>query len=123
MLDVLHGIDMPIDIYIVIFGFYCTNQLGAIVHLYTTAFINGAFLVIYNPVVDGTVVNREDIGRLTCFGINHGPDTTSVAIHLTILAYYTEVTTGKETHSTLNPCLNIKLSVHLWHLVHLDGQS
>ena len=72
---------------------------------------------------DGSVVDGQDILWLTGVGVYHRPHAASVAIDLSVLSHYTEVTVGKLLHGALYPCLHIKLCVLQWHLIHLDGKA
>ena len=92
MLDVFHRVDMAIDVNIVVMGINGADKLGLIAHLYATTLVDGAFLFLYNPIIDGTIVDAEDVCRLTALGIDHGPDRASVTIDLTILPHNSEVT-------------------------------
>ena len=123
VLDILNGVDMAVDVDIVVFGLDGSHELGCIAHLYSPTLVDRAFLVSYYPIVDGAIVDRENVGRLTALGIDHSPDTSAVSIHLAILTNHAEITRGEVSHGALNPSLDIKLGVHLRHLVHLDSQA
>ena len=98
MLDILHRVDMAVDIDIVVMGGDGADQLGLIAHLDAATLVDGTFLVFDNPVVDGAIVNAEDVCWLAALGIDHGPDGASVAVDLTILPYSTEITRGELAH-------------------------
>ena len=98
VLDILHGVDVAVDIDIVVIGIDGAHELSAVGHLYAAALVDGTVLVVDNPVVDGAIVDGKDIGRLAALGINHGPNRASVAVDLAILPYYTEITRGEIAH-------------------------
>ena len=123
VLDILYGVDVAVDIDIVVIGIDGAHELSAVGHLYAAALVDGTVLVVDNPVVDGAIVDGEDIGRLAALGVDHSPDAAAVAIHLAIAADNTEVTRGEVAHSALNPGLNIEFRILHGHLVHLDGEA
>ena len=98
VLDVFDGVDVAIDINIVVMGVDGADERGIVGHLYTAALVDGALLVFDNPLVDGTVVDGEDIGGLARLGVDHRPDRAAVAVHLPVLTDDAEVTGGEVTH-------------------------
>ena len=123
VLNILHRIDMAIDVHIIIIGVDSAHQFRTVTHLHAPALVDGALLVFLNPVVDSSVVDGEDIRRLTGLRVDHRPNRAAIAIHPTLVIDHTEVTTREVAHRTLHPSLHVKLRVHLRHLLHLDGQS
>ena len=123
VLDVFDRVDVAIDIDIVVVGVDGADERGIVGHLYTTALVDGTLLVFDNPVVDGAVVDGEDVGGLARLCVDHRPDGTAVAIHFTILADNAEVTGGEVAHGRFHPRLDIELGVLYRHLVHLDGEA
>ena len=121
VLDVLHGVDVAVDVHIVIVGVDGAQQFGVGAHLHASALGNGALLVADNPVADGTTVYVVDVGGLPRFGVNHGPDTAAIAIDL-VASNDTEVAVGEEAHGALHPRLHLEAGVLRRHLLHLDGQ-
>ena len=123
MLDVLDGIDVPVDIHIVIKSIDGANQLGLVRHLHSPTLVNGTLLVLDYPVINGAIINGKDIGGLTAFRVYHSPDRATVTVNASIIANDGKITAGKIAHSRFNPCLDIELGVLLGHLVHLDSQT
>ena len=89
---------MPVDIYIIIIGVDGAHQFGIVAHLHSPTLVDGTFLIVDYPLIDGTVVDSIDVGRLTALGINHGPDAAPVAIDLAIIADNCKITTGEIAH-------------------------
>ena len=114
---------MAVDVDIIIKGIDSTHKFCLVAHLHTAALVDRTRLVGNNPVVDGTVVNRENIRRLSCLGIDHRPDGAAVAVSVTIVSDDSEVARGEVAHGRLHPRLDTELSVLLGHLCHLDGQT
>ena len=123
MLDILHRVDMPVDVHVVIAGVDGTHQFSAVAHLHAPTLVDGALLVLHDPVVDRPVVNSENIRRLSALRVDHRPDRASIAIHLALAIDYAEVSRCEVAHRTLHPRLHIELRVHPRHLLHLNRQS
>ena len=123
VLDIFHGVDVAVDVNIIIKGVDGVHKRGIVGHFYTTTLVDGTLLIVDDPVVDGAIVNGEDIGGLARLGVDHRPDRTTVAVDLSIVADNTEVARGEVAHGTLHPGLDIKLRVLHGHLVHLDGKA
>ena len=114
---------MSVDIDIVIVSIDSAHELSVVGHLYTTSLVDGTLLILDDPIVDSTIVDREDICWLARFGVNHCPDGATIAILVTVGTDNSKVTGGEIAHSTLDPRLDIELDVLLGHLGHLDGQA
>ena len=138
MLDVLHTIDMAVDVDVVVIGVDGAHQLGVVTHLHSPTLVDGTRLVLDNPVVDGSVIDAEDVGRLASLCVYHGPDAAAVAVDFCrgrrneerggivpfgLGSHHGEVAAGEVAHSTLNPRLDIELGVLRGHLGHLDGKT
>ena len=121
--DVFDGVDVAVDVDIVVISINGADELGIVGHLYTTALVDGALLVFDNPLVDGTVVDGEDIGRLARLGVDHRPDRAAIAIYFPVITDNAEVTGGEVAHGGFHPRLDIELGVLHGHLVHLDGEA
>ena len=61
MLNVLHRINVAVNVNIVVFGLDGGNEFSCIVHLHSPTLVDRTFLIAYNPVVDGAIVDGEDI--------------------------------------------------------------
>ena len=114
---------MSIDIDIVVVSINSAHELSVVGHFNTTTLIDRTFFILDNPVIDGAVVNGEDICWLACLSVNHCPDGAAVAINVSVISDDREVTRGEIAHSTLDPRFDIELDVLLGHLGHLDSQS
>ena len=57
MLDVFDGIDMPVDIHIIIIGVDGAHNGQVLVHLHPRTLGNGTFYIRGYPFADGTVVD------------------------------------------------------------------
>ena len=123
VLNVFHGIDVAIDVDIVIISVYGMYQRGIVSHLHSATLVDGTVLVLDDPLVDSAVVDGKDIGGLACLGVDHCPDGTAVAIDMTVVAQDPEIAGGEVAHGTLHPRLDVKLCVLHGHLVHLDGKA
>lgn len=123
MLDILDGVDVAVDIDIVVKCINGMHELSTVGHLYTTALVDGTVLVVDNPVVDGAIVDGEYIGGLAALGVDHGPDTAAIAVDLAFVADNAEVTRGEVAHGALYPGLYAEFRILHGHLVHLDGEA
>ena len=123
MLYIFNRIDVTIDIHIVIKCIDASHKFRAKVNFHPSALVDRTGFVVHDPVVDGSVVDREDIRRLPTLCVDHRPDRATIALHLSVVVDHTEVTTSKIAHRTLHPRLYIKLRIHTGHLLHLDSQS
>ena len=123
MLNILHGVDMAVDINIIIIGVDGVDKLGIVGHLYTTALVDGTGLLVLNPVVDGTVLDGKDVSGLASLCVDHGPYAASVAIDLAAIVSDGEITLCEEPHGILDPRLYIEPGILLRHLSDLDGQA
>ena len=77
---------MPINIDIIIISINGTNELGIIAHLHSPTLVNGTFLVLHNPLVDGTVIDGKDVSGLAAFCVYHRPDATSIAVCVAVFS-------------------------------------
>ena len=129
MLYVFHGIDVSVNVNVVIESVDAAHQSGVVIHLHAGELRHGVHLVLLHPFHDGAVVYVEYVGGLACLGVNHCPDAAPVAKHLGIVrivavgSHHAEVALGEIAHGTLHPRLHIEFLVLCRHLVHFDGQA
>ena len=90
--------------------------------LHAVAFLDGAGFVGYDIFIDGAIVNSENVGRLSCVCVDHGPYRATIAINFAFVSCDGEVTLGEITHSSLNPGLHVEVFKLFGHFLHFDGE-
>ena len=123
VLDILDGVDVTVDVDIIIIGVNGANQHGLVSHADTSALVDGTGFVGNDPLVDGPIVYVVDIGRLPRLGVNHSPDAAAIAVGMAVVADDSKISRGEVLHGRLYPRLDVETGIHAGHLLHLDGQS
>ena len=80
MLHIFHAVDVPIDIHIAVVRLYLPRPLALVAHSYARRSSNRTNRFLIYILRDGTFFDRQNVGRLARFGVDHRPDAASVAI-------------------------------------------
>ena len=124
MLDILHAVDVSVDIHVAIARVDGADKLGRSSHFDTRRRIDGARFIRINILQNTSVVHFQEVDRLTGVGVYHRPNAAPVTENLSGEGiFHFEIAMGKESQRTLYPRFNSKLGVSHRHLSHFNDQS